>query len=449
MGPEARPLASSAIADVGAHPLAPDAGRSGDGCGGDTPACRALDVASLRADFPALHQQVNGKALVYLDSAATTQKPRCVIDAIARYYETDNANVRRAVHALGARATSAYERARNLVRIFIGAAAADEIIFTRGTTESINLVAGSYGRANLGTGDEVLVTEMEHHANIVPWQMVCQQTGARLRVAPMNDRGELILEELASRVSARTRIVAVAQVSNALGTVNPVREIARMAHAHGAVVLVDGAQAVAHLPVDVRDLDCDFYAFSGHKLYGPTGIGVLYGKGTLLRAMPPWQGGGEMVRTVRFEETTYEEPPAKFEAGTPPIASAIGLGEAVSYLGRLDFNAVVAHERDLLEYSERALGSIDGLRIVGSAARKVAGHSFVLDDVHPHDVGTILDHEGIAIRAGHHCAQPAMARMGVVATVRASFGMYNTREDVDRLADALRSVRKIMRRCRT
>ena len=446
MRSDARPLARSTVAhgDRGGSTPARDSGR-----GGATPAHGGFDVASLRDDFPALHQRVNGKALVYLDSAATTQKPRCVIDALARYYETDNANVHRAVHTLGGRATSAYEQARSLIRIFLGAGDDGEIVFTRGTTESINLVAGSFGRANLGEGDEVLVTEMEHHSNIVPWQMVCQQTGARLCVAPMNDRGELILEEIASRVSARTRIVAVVQVSNALGTVNPVREIARMAHVHGAVVLVDGAQAVAHLPVDVRELDCDFYAFSGHKLYGPTGIGVLYGKRALLRAMPPWQGGGEMVRAVRFEETTYEEPPAKFEAGTPPIASAIGLGEAVSYFGRLDFNAVAAHERDLLEYSERALRSIDGLRIVGSAAHKVAGHSFVLDDVHPHDIGTILDHEGIAIRAGHHCAQPTMARMGVVATARASFGMYNTRDDVDRLADALRSVRKIMGRCRT
>jgi cysteine desulfurase/selenocysteine lyase len=407
-----------------------------------------FDLASLRADFPALHQRVNGKALVYLDNAATTQKPRCVIDAVARYYETDNANVRRGVHALGARATSAYEQARRLVRKSLGADDDGEIVFTRGTTESINLVAASYGRANLGEGDEVLITEMEHHANIVPWQMVCQQTGARLRVAPMNERGELILEEFARRLGPRTRIVAIVHVSNALGTVNPVREITRMGHAHGAAVLVDGAQAVAHLSVDVRDLDCDFYAFSGHKLYGPTGIGVLYGKAALLRAMPPWQGGGEMVRSVRFEETTYDEPPYKFEAGTPPIAAAIGLGEAIAYLGRLDASALAAHERGLLEYSEEALGSIEGLRIIGTAACKIGGHSFVLDDVHPHDIGTILDHEGIAIRVGHHCAQPSMDRMGVPATARTSFGMYNTRDDVDRLTDALRGVRKVMGRCR-
>jgi len=408
-----------------------------------------LDAASLRADFPIFGREIDGKPLVYLDNAATTQKPLAVIEALRSYYERDNANVHRSAHSLGARATLAYEGARAKVRDFIGARHQGEIVFTRGTTESINLVAASYGRANLHAGDEVLVTEMEHHSNVVPWQIVCGQTGARLRVAPLDDRGELILEQLERLVTERTRIVAVAHVSNALGTLNPVREITRLAHRRGAAVVVDGALAVAHLEVDVRDIDCDFYAFSGHKAYGPTGIGVLYGKAALLEAMPPWQGGGEMVLSVSFEEATYDTPPHRFEAGTPHVAGAVGLGAAIDYLAALDFAALVAHERDLLAYSEAALCSVEGLRLVGTAAKKAAVHSFVLDGVHAHDVGTILDHQGIAIRTGHHCAQPVMRRFGVAATARASFAAYNTRDDVDRMVAELHGVKRIMGRCGT
>jgi cysteine desulfurase/selenocysteine lyase len=409
-----------------------------------TPRRAPLDAARLREDFPALAQELHGRPLVYLDNAATTHKPRAVLDALRRHYERDNANVRRGVHALAARATEAYERARGAVRAFLGAGGAREIVFTRGTTEAINLVAASFGRARLCPGDEVLVTEMEHHANIVPWQLACAQTGATLRVAPVDDRGELILDALADLLNERTRLVGIVHLSNALGTVNPVREVARLAHRHGAVVLVDGAQAVAHLAVDVRELDCDFYAFSGHKLYGPTGIGALYGRAALLDAMPPWQGGGEMVRSVTWEGTTYDEPPYRFEAGTPPIAGAIGLAAAIDYLGRLDPEARAAHERDLLRYSEDALGAVPGLRLVGTARHKLGGHSFVLAGAHAHDVGTILDRRGVAVRAGHHCAQPTMRRFGVPATVRASFALYNTRGDVDRLVEGLHAARRIL-----
>ncbi len=403
-----------------------------------------IDVARLRADFPALAQEVDGRPLVYLDNAATTQKPNAVLDALRRHYETDNANVRRGVHALATRATAAYAHARSVVRGFIGAGDDREIVFTRGTTESINLVAASYGRARLGAGDEVLVTEMEHHANIVPWQLVCEQTGARLRVAPVNDRGELAIDAFTDLLGARTRIVALAHVSNAIGTVNPIGELVRLAHHRGAVVLVDGAQAVAHLAVDVRDLDCDFYAFSGHKLYGPTGVGVLYGKAALLEDMPPWQGGGEMVRSVSWERTTYDEPPYRFEAGTPPIAGAVGLGAAIEYLGGIDLAARVEHEQDLMRYSESALRTLAGVRIVGTAAHKLGGHSFVLADVHAHDVAQILDQYGVAVRAGHHCAQPILKRFDLPATVRASFAVYNTRHDVDRLLEGLRAAREAL-----
>ena len=403
-----------------------------------------FDVEGLRADFPILNQEVHGKPLVYLDNAATSQKPRRVINTIARYYELDNANVHRAVHTLAGRATFAYERARGKVHKFLNAPDMHQIIFTRGTTESVNLAAQSYGRANLKAGDEILLTEMEHHSNIVPWQLLCEQTGAKLVVAPVTDAGELDMEAFERKLSARTKIVAVVHVSNALGTVNPVKEITRLAHAHGAVVVIDGAQATPHLKVDVQDIDCDFYAFSSHKVYGPTGIGVLYGKKELLEKMPPWQGGGEMILSVSFEKTTYNDLPYKFEAGTPPIAGAIGLGEAIDYLSGFNHEALAEHEHDLLVYAEGALRSVPKLRIVGTAKEKTGLHSFVIDGVHPHDIGTILDHEGIAIRTGHHCAQPIMTRFGLPATARASFAIYNTRDDIDRLVEGLAAVRKMM-----
>jgi len=401
----------------------------------------ALDVARVRADFPALHQQVNGRPLVYLDNAATTQKPQAVLDALLGFYSRDCANVHRGVHALSQRATDAYEGARETVARFLNARPR-EIVFTRGTTEAINLVAYSYG-SRLSPGDEILITELEHHSNIVPWQMLAERTGARLRVAPIDDRGEIILEEFQHLLGPRTRIVAVAHVSNALGTVNPVEEICRLAHTYGARVLVDGAQAVPHLAVDVRALDCDFYAFSGHKIYGPTGIGVLFGRWELLEAMPPYQGGGDMIRSVTFEKTLYNDPPYRFEAGTPHIAGAIGLAAAIEYVTRLGLEEIRRHEQQLLEAATRALEEIPGVRIVGTAAHKAAVVSFVLDGVHPHDVATVLDHEGVAVRAGHHCAQPLMERFGLPATTRASFALYNTLEEVDALARAVRRAREL------
>jgi len=403
-----------------------------------------FDVEGVRWDFPILNQEIRGKPLVYLDNAATSQKPRRVINTMAAYYEHDNANVHRGVHSLSARATFAYERARGKVHKFLNAPDMHQIVFTRGTTEAINLVAQSWGRVNLKPGDEILITEMEHHSNIVPWQLLCEQTGARLAVAPVTDAGELDLEIFEKKLSPRTKLVGVVHISNALGTVNPVKEISRLAHAHGAVVLVDGAQATPHVRIDVQDIDCDFYAFSGHKVYGPTGIGALYGKRSLLEAMPPWQGGGEMILSVSFEKTTYNELPYKFEAGTPAIAAAIGLGEAIDYLAGFDFDALMEHEDDLLAYAEDALRTIPGLRIIGTAKEKAGLHSFVIDGVHPHDIGTILDHEGVAVRTGHHCAQPVMNRFGVPATARASFAIYNTRDDVDRLIEGLASVQKMM-----
>ena len=401
----------------------------------------ALDVARVRADFPALHQQVNGRPLVYLDNAATTQKPQAVLDALLGFYSRDCANVHRGVHALSQRATDAYEGARETVARFLNARPR-EIVFTRGTTEAINLVAYSYG-SRLSPGDEILITELEHHSNIVPWQMLAERTGARLRVAPVDDRGEIILEEFQHLLGPRTRIVAVAHVSNALGTVNPVEEICRLAHTYGARVLVDGAQAVPHLAVDVRALDCDFYAFSGHKIYGPTGIGVLFGRWELLEVMPPYQGGGDMIRSVTFEKTLYNDPPYRFEAGTPHIAGAIGLAAAIEYVTRLGLEEIRRHEQQLLEAATRALEEIPGVRIVGTAAHKAAVVSFVLDGVHPHDVATVLDHEGVAVRAGHHCAQPLMERFGLPATTRASFALYNTLEEVDALARAVRRAREL------
>ena len=402
-----------------------------------------LQVERRRDDFPILDQTIHGQPLVYLDNAATTQKPKSVIDRELRYYSMLNANVHRGVHELSQRATDAYETARDTVRRFINAASTREIVFVRGATEAINLVAQSYGRSRLEPGDEILVTEMEHHSNIVPWQLVCGQTGATLRVAPIDDAGELELDAFEALLGPRTRLVAIAHVSNALGTVNPVRRVIELAHAAGAVVLVDGAQAAAHLPVDVRDLDCDFYALSGHKLYGPTGIGVLFGKEALLDAMPPYQGGGDMIRKVTFEETTYNALPFKFEAGTPNIAGAIGLGAAVDYVEQLGLPLIAAHERALLDEATRRARSFPGLRLIGTARDKAAILSFTLEGVHAHEVGTVLDRQGIAVRAGHHCAMPVMDHFGVPASVRASFGLYNTLEDVDALFEGLSKVREL------
>jgi cysteine desulfurase/selenocysteine lyase len=402
-----------------------------------------LDVERIRCDFPILDQMIHGKKLVYLDNAATSQKPRAVIDAIVRYYQHNNANIHRGVHTLSMRATEEHDEAREMVRHFIQAADAGEIIFVRGATEAINLVAQTYGRANVGEGDDVLITAMEHHSNIVPWQMLCDEKGARLRVAPINDAGELDLDAFEKLLSPRTRIVAVAHVSNALGTVNPIRKIVQLAHAHDVPVLVDGAQAVPHLPVDVQALGCDFYAFSGHKVYGPTGIGVLYGKEEILAEMPPYQGGGDMISSVTFEKTTYNVVPYKFEAGTPDIAGAIGLGAALKYIGDLGMDKVAAHEHELLAYATEAVGAIPGVRLIGTARERAGVLSFMLDGVHPHDLGTILDREGIAIRTGHHCAQPVMDRFGIPATARASFAVYNTKEEVDALVKGIRAAHEV------
>ena len=403
----------------------------------------ALDVERIRRDFPILDQTIHGKKLVYLDNAATSQKPRAVIDAIVRYYEHDNANVHRGVHTLSMRATEAHDEARETVRRFIQAADASEIIFVRGATEAVNLVAQTYGRANVGEGDEVLITAMEHHSNIVPWQILCEEKRAHLRVAPINDAGEFDLDAFEKLLSPRTRIVAVAHVSNALGTVNPLRKIIQLAHAHEVPVLVDGAQAVPHMAVDVQALGCDFYAFSGHKIYGPTGIGVLYGKEEVLAEMPPYQGGGDMIRSVTFEKTTYNVVPYMFEAGTPDIAGAIGLGVALEYVMGLGMDRVAAHGQDLLAYATEKVGAIDGVRLIGTAQNRAGVLSFVLDNVHPHDLGTILDREGIAIRTGHHCAQPVMDRFGIPATARASIAVYNTKEEIDALVDGIRKAHEV------
>ena len=405
-----------------------------------------FDVEEVRRDFPILGEKVRGKPLVYLDSAATTQKPRVVIERLDRYYRTENANIHRGIHFLSERATEAYEEARATVARFLGAADAREIVFVRGTTEAINLVAQSYGRKFIGEGDEIIVSAMEHHSNIVPWQILREQVGADLRVIPMNDHGELLVDEYERLFSDQTKLVAVTHVSNALGTINPVGEIIQIAHRRGVPVMVDGAQAVPHLRVDVREIDCDFYAFSGHKLYGPTGVGVLYGKASLLDAMPPYQGGGDMISSVTFEKTLYNVLPYKFEAGTPNIAGAIGLGAAIDYLSKVRLDLVAAHERELLAYATEAVSAIKGVRIIGTAREKAAVLSFVLDGVHAHDVGTILDQDGIAIRAGHHCAMPVMERFGVPATARASLALYNTREEVDALVGAIEEVKRMFGR---
>jgi cysteine desulfurase/selenocysteine lyase len=401
---------------------------------------RALDV---KRDFPILHQEVRGKPLVYLDSAATTQKPRAVIDALVHYYAHDNANVHRGVHALSERSTKAYEGAREKVRRFLNAKETKELIFVRGCTEAINLVAQTFGRSKVGPGDEVLITGMEHHSNIVPWQMLCQHVGATLRVLPVDEHGELRLELLEELLTPRTRLFALTHVSNALGTVNPVRELVRRAHAKGVPVLVDGAQAVQHFRVDVQELDCDFYVMSGHKVFGPTGIGVLYGKAEVLEAMPPWQGGGDMILTVTMEKTVYNRLPYRFEAGTPDIAGAVGLAAALDYLEGVGMETITAHDQELLAYGTQALERIPGLRLLGKAKERSGVLSFVMEDVHAHDVGTILDREGLAVRAGHHCAQPLLSCFGVAATVRASLALYNTREDVDALVRGLHKVREV------
>ncbi len=408
-------------------------------------AAATLDVAAIRRDFPVLQQQVHGKPLAYLDNAATTQKPEAVIEAIAGFYRHDNANVHRGVHLLSERATSAYEAARETVRAFLNAAQAREIVFVRGTTEAINLVAHTYGRRRLREGDEVVVSAFEHHSNIVPWQIACNEKGARLRVVPMTSSGDIEIGEYERVFSNRTRLVSIVHVSNALGTVNPVRRLIQIAHAHDVPVLVDGAQAVAHLPVDVQDLDADFYAFSGHKLFGPTGIGALYGKTELLESMPPYQAGGDMISSVTFERTKYNALPYKFEAGTPDIAGAIGLAAAIRYVQGIGLDRISAWEHELLKYGTERLATVPGLRLFGPPVeRKAAIFSFTLANAHPHDIGTILDQEGVAIRTGHHCCQPLMHRLGVDATARASLAFYNTREEIDRLVAALDRVREVM-----
>ena len=402
-----------------------------------------LDVERIRRDFPILARRVHGKPLVYLDNAATTQKPQQVIDRLVRYYSEENANIHRGVHLLSVEATDAYDETRAAVRRFLNAPDAREIVFVRGATEGINLVAATYGRSHVGAGDEVLITEMEHHSNIVPWQMLCEEKGAHLRVVPITDSGELRLDEYERMLTPRTRIVAVTHVSNALGTINPVESLVRLAHDRGIPVLIDGAQAVAHMPVDVQAIGCDFYVFSGHKMFGPTGVGVLFGRAALLDAMPPYQGGGDMIRSVTFERTLYNDVPFKFEAGTPNIAGVAGLGAAIAYLDSVGIDRVNAYERELVAYGTEALSAISGVRLTGTAPHKAGILAFVMGDVHPHDIGTILDRDGIAVRAGHHCCQPLMARLGVAATVRASLALYNTREEIDALVRSIGTAKAV------
>jgi cysteine desulfurase / selenocysteine lyase len=402
-----------------------------------------FDVEKIREDFPVLKQKIHGKPLVYLDNAATSQKPQAVIDAIVKFYTVDCANIHRGVHELSQRSTAAYEETRAKTKKFLNARSKTEIIFVRGTTEAINLVTFSWGRGNVREGDEIIVAGLEHHSNIVPWQILCEEKGAKLRVIPIDDRGELILEEYEKLLGPRTRMVAIGHVSNALGTINPVQQIIEMAHKAGAVTLVDGAQAVPHMKVDVQALDADFYAFSGHKLFGPTGIGVLYGKSKLLNAMPPYQGGGDMIRSVTFEKTTYNDLPYKFEAGTPDIAGGIGLGAALDYVGHIGIDKIGAYEHELLLYGTEALSQIPGLRIIGTAREKAAVLSFVIEGIHPHDIGTVLDRQGIAVRTGHHCAQPVMDRYQVPATTRASLAFYNTTAEIDALVEGLKKVKEI------
>jgi cysteine desulfurase/selenocysteine lyase len=402
-----------------------------------------LDLQKIRRDFPILARDVRGKKLVYLDNAATSQKPQVVIDAIVRYYEQENANIHRGVHFLSELATSKHDRARLAVQRFINAAHVHELIFVRGATEAINLVAQTYGRKHVGSGDEVLITAMEHHSNIVPWQILCDEKGAKLRVAPINDAGELRLDEFEKLIGPRTRIIAIPHVSNALGTVNPVAKIVELAHARNIPVVVDGAQAAPHMQIDVQALGCDFYAFSSHKMFGPMGIGVLYGKTELLEAMPPYQGGGDMISSVTFEKTIYNKLPFKFEAGTPDVAGAIGLGAAIEYLAEIGMDKIAEHEHDLLAYATDKVSAIPGVRLIGTAKEKASVLSFVMEGIHPHDIGTILDQEGIAIRTGHHCAQPVMQCFGIPATARASFALYNTKEEVDSLVQGILKVQEV------
>ncbi|QIT57270.1 cysteine desulfurase [Aquisalimonas sp. 2447] len=402
-----------------------------------------MDVEAIRAQFPILHQEINGKPLVYLDNGATAQKPDVVIDAESNCYRRYYANIHRGVHELSQRSTTAFEAVRGTVKRFLNAPSEDEVVFTRGTTEGINLVANSFLRPRLKAGDEILITGMEHHSNIVPWQLLCDATGAKLVVVPFSDAGELDLDDVASRINERTRLVSVIHVSNALGTINPVGEIVELAHARDVPVLVDGAQSAPHMPVDVQALGCDFFVFSGHKTYGPSGVGVLWGRYDLLAAMPPWHGGGDMIKTVTFERSEFAEPPQRFEAGTPNIAGVIGMGAGIEWLMGLGLDKVAAHEADLLAYAHEQVSVMEGVRIIGNARRKAAALSFVMDEAHPHDIGTILDNDGVAIRSGHHCAQPVMQRYGVPATARASFGVYNTRAEVDQLVASIDKVRRL------
>jgi cysteine desulfurase/selenocysteine lyase len=402
-----------------------------------------FDVDKVREDFPVLKQRIHGKPLVYLDNAATAQKPFAVIEAIRKFYEVDCANIHRGVHELSQRSTAAYEETRIKAKRFLNARTKNEVIFVRGATEGINLVAASWGRRNVKEGDEIVISALEHHSNIVPWQMLCEEKSAKLRVIPMNDRGELLLEEYEKLLGPRTRMVAVGHVSNALGTINPVHQIVEMAHRAGALTLIDGAQAAPHLRIDVQALDADFYTFSGHKVFGPTGIGILYGKARLLNAMPPYQGGGDMIKSVTFEKTIYNDLPYKFEAGTPNIAGGIGLGAAFDYVTRIGLDKIAAYEHELLIYGTEALSRIPGLRLIGTAREKAAVLSFAVDGIHPHDIGTVLDRQGIAVRTGHHCAQPVMDRFGVPATARASLAFYNTAAEIDALAAGLEKVKEI------
>jgi len=404
----------------------------------------AIDIEQIRGDFPILRETVHGKPLVYLDNAATSQRPRQVVEAVKIFCEHDNANIHRGVHMLSQRATEQYERSRKAVQKFVNARKPQEIVFTRGTTEAINFVASAWGTKNLKPGDEILLSQMEHHSNIVPWQMLCERTGASIKVVDVTDQGELDIEDFKRKLSDRTKLVSLTHVSNALGTINPVKQLAELAHQAGALMLVDGAQSVPHLKIDVQDLDADFFAFSGHKVYGPTGIGVLYGKYGLLESMPPYQGGGDMIRRVTFEKTDYAEPPARFEAGTPNISGAVGLMAAISYVESIGLDAIAEHERELIGYANARLSEIDGLRIIGTAENKGSVVSFVVDGIHPHDLGTILDMDGVAIRAGHHCAQPLMARFGVPATARASVAVYNTQDEIDALAQSIRKAKELL-----
>ncbi|MDA0734256.1 MAG: cysteine desulfurase [Chloroflexi bacterium] len=402
-----------------------------------------FDVARIREDFPLLKQTVNGKSLVYLDNAATSQKPQSMIDALVRYYTTENSNVHRGVHTLSQLATDDYEAARTKVRKFINAAEDHELIYVRGTTEGINLVAQTFGRQNIGQGDEIIISTMEHHSNIVPWQILCEEKGAQLKVVPINDSGELLIDEYEKLLSPRTKLVSIVHQSNALGTINPMEAIIEMAHSRGVPVLVDGAQSIPHMTIDVQKMGCDFFVFSGHKLFGPTGIGILYGKAEYLNAMPPYQAGGEMIRSVSFEKTTYNVLPHKFEAGTPNIAGAIGLGAAIDYLNDLGMERINTYEKELLDYGTDCLSRIEGLKIIGTAKEKGGILSFVLGDIHPHDIGTILDTQGIAIRTGHHCAQPVMQRFGIPATARASLAFYNTKAEIDSLVEGIDRVLEV------